>query len=131
MRRGALPARMPQRVEGSTRIEARRSPMAEYIQAWQCIGCGRIEAPQPCIGVCQDRKVLLIGKGEHEAALAEIVRLQAQLAEASAMLLRFEKAKPRGEQWQQAWLALQEQAGDVRRLLATKAAQPGPEPSRG
>ena len=38
--------------------------MAEYIQAWQCIGCGKIEAPQLCIGVCRDRKVLFIGKGE-------------------------------------------------------------------
>lgn len=45
---------------------------AGYVQAWQCIGCGRIEAPQPCIGVCRDRKVLLVGKEEHEAALAEI-----------------------------------------------------------
>ncbi|MBN8727410.1 MAG: hypothetical protein J0H15_06855 [Xanthomonadales bacterium] len=105
--------------------------MAEYIQAWQCIGCGRLEAPQPCIGVCQDRKVLLIGKGEHEAALAEIARLRTQLAEASAILLRFEKAKPRDGQWQQAWLALQEQAGEVRRLLAPQAPQPGPEPPRG
>lgn len=91
--------------------------MAEYIQAWQCIGCGRIEAPQPCIGVCQDRKVLLIGKGEHEAALEEIGRLRAQLAEASAMLLRFEKARPREGQWEQGWLALQGQVRALRALL--------------
>jgi hypothetical protein len=91
--------------------------MAEYIQAWQCIGCGRIEAPQPCIGVCQDRKVLLIGKGEHEAALAEIGRLRGQLAEASAMLLRFEKARPREGHWEQGWLALQGQVRALRGLL--------------
>jgi hypothetical protein len=31
--------------------------MKDYVKAWQCIGCGKIEAPQACIGVCQDRKV--------------------------------------------------------------------------
>jgi len=30
---------------------------SEVVEAWQCIGCGRVELPQPCIGVCQDRKV--------------------------------------------------------------------------
>jgi len=24
------------------------------LNAWQCIGCGKIEAPQNCIGVCRD-----------------------------------------------------------------------------
>jgi hypothetical protein len=35
--------------------------MGDYIQAWQCIGCGRIEAPQTCVGVCRDRKILRVG----------------------------------------------------------------------
>ena len=34
--------------------------MGDYIQAWQCIGCGKIEAPQTCVGVCRDRKILLV-----------------------------------------------------------------------
>ena len=49
----------------------------DTIVGWQCIGCGRVDAPQPCIGVCQDRKVELIAAGDylqlwerHEAALA-------------------------------------------------------------
>ena len=29
---------------------------AERIVAWQCIGCGRLEGPQPCVGVCQDAR---------------------------------------------------------------------------
>src|SRR5262252_1688753 len=32
----------------------------ERIKAWQCIGCGRLDGPQPCLGVCQDRKVELV-----------------------------------------------------------------------
>jgi hypothetical protein len=33
--------------------------MTEVIEAWQCIGCGKLEAPQNCIGACQDRRVEL------------------------------------------------------------------------
>ena len=44
--------------------------MTDYLQAWQCIGCGKLEAPQTCIGVCRDKKVFLVGKDEHDAALA-------------------------------------------------------------
>ena len=50
----------------------------DYLQAWQCIGCGRIEAPQPCVGICQDRKVLLVDANEHEAALARTLRAEAR-----------------------------------------------------
>ena len=84
--------------------------MAEYIQAWQCIGCGRMEAPQPCIGVCRDRKVLFIGKDEHEAALAEIARLSAQLRSTASRLQRFGLAAPRSGQWESAYAALRDQA---------------------
>ena len=29
--------------------------MAETIKAWQCIGCGRVEADAQCPGICEDR----------------------------------------------------------------------------
>ena len=34
--------------------------MTEYVKAWQYIGCGKIEAPQTCVGICQDREVELV-----------------------------------------------------------------------
>lgn len=95
--------------------------MTDYIQAWQCIGCGKIEAPQVCVGVCRDRKVFFIGKDEHEAALAEIERLRAQLADAADRLLRFERAVPRAGQWEHSYHALQEQVREVRAALAAPA----------
>lgn len=91
--------------------------MTQYIQAWQCIGCGKIEAPQTCIGVCRDVKVWFIGKDEHEAALADIAQLKAQLEHANSMLLRFEHAKPRKGQWEASWQALQAQVHEVRAVL--------------
>lgn len=95
--------------------------MSDYIPAWQCIGCGKIEAPQTCIGVCRDKKVVLVGKDVHDAALAEILRLQAQLDRAASMLLRFERATPREGEWRRSYLALQDQARAVRELLIAKA----------
>lgn len=94
---------------------------AGYVQAWQCIGCGRIEAPQPCIGVCRDRKVLLAGKEEHEAALAEIQRLRTALASASAQLLRFGTATPHAGQWENSYRALQVQVREVLAVLKAGA----------
>ena len=92
-----------------------------YLQAWQCIGCGRVEAPQTCIGVCRDRKVYFIGRDEHEAVLAEVARLRQRLDEAASMLLRFERAAPRAGQWERGWHALQAQARDVRALLTASS----------
>jgi hypothetical protein len=88
--------------------------MTDYIEAWQCIGCGRIEAPQTCIGVCRDRKVLLIGKADHEREVGE---LRARLAAARGRLLRFGHSTPREGHWQSAYLALQEEVREVLALL--------------
>ncbi|HEX8777650.1 MAG TPA: hypothetical protein VF738_05980 [Rhodanobacter sp.] len=92
--------------------------MTDYIQAWQCIGCGKIEAPQPCIGVCRDRKVFMVGKEEHERVLAEHAALQAQLQRARGMLLRFGQARPKPGQWEATWLALHEQLREALAVLA-------------
>jgi len=34
--------------------------MVETIEAWQCVGCGRLQADRPCIGVCTDRRIELV-----------------------------------------------------------------------
>lgn len=92
--------------------------MTAYVEAWQCVGCGRIEAPQTCIGVCRDRKVFFVGRDEHDAALAEIARLRARLDGAAALLERFARATPREGQWERSWLALQAQMREVLALLS-------------
>lgn len=96
--------------------------MTDYIQAWQCIGCGRVEAPQPCIGVCKDRKVFMVGKDEHERVLAEREALRESLAKASAMLQRFGLARPREDQWERSWQALQAELREALAVLETASA---------
>lgn len=92
--------------------------MTDYIQAWQCIGCGRIEAPQTCLGICRDRKILMIGKEDHERALAE---LRARLTRAHERLLRFGCSTPREGQWERSFRALQNEVRAVLALLAESA----------
>ena len=87
--------------------------MVDYLQAWQCIGCGRVEAPQTCVGVCQDRKVFLIGKAEHEQALAEAARLQALLATTAAKLARFAQCTPHDGRHDEAFVSLQAQVREL------------------
>ncbi len=90
--------------------------MTERIKAWQCIGCGRIDGPQNCIGVCQDRKVEFVYASEHDEALAELELARGQVAALLALVRRLASTKPRAHEWEHSYRALQEQA---RSLLAT------------
>jgi len=98
--------------------------MTDTIEAWQCIGCGRVEAPQTCIGVCRDRKVQLVGLADFEQARAEAEALREQLADVHARLQRFALAKPNEGRWEAAWQALQAQLREVLGTLADVAVPP-------
>jgi len=87
--------------------------MTDYIQAWQCVGCGKIEAPQTCIGVCRDRKILMVGKDEHDSVVDQSARLRDALQCAIAMLNRVVRSTPRDGQWERCYRALQEQARET------------------
>ncbi len=85
--------------------------MVERVKAWQCIGCGRIEAPQTCVGVCQYGKIEMVYAGEHEEAMA---KLRAQSERFEALARRIAGITPRAGECERTWKALQE---DARRLL--------------
>lgn len=80
------------------------------IEAWQCIGCGRIEAPQNCIGVCQDRKVELVDARSFDELQREFDAEQAKSARLLALVQRLAWSKPRPDGWERSYLTLQEQA---------------------
>jgi len=70
--------------------------MAQTIKAWQCIGCGRVEADGRCIGICEDRPVRLMSAADYELLEAFVRRLAL--------------TTPRDGQWQRTYLALQREA---------------------
>jgi hypothetical protein len=84
--------------------------MAEPVKAWQCIGCGKIEAPQTCVGVCQDRKVELVYADEHRAELAALQSANDAMA---ALLKQFAYILPREGGWENSYRAMQERAKQV------------------
>lgn len=118
--------------------------MTEPISAWQCIGCGRIEAPQTCIGVCQDRRVEFVYAAEHaeteaelaavrealesaecarDAGAARLAALQAERDALDAVVRRLAFSRPRDGEWERSYRALQAQA---RGALRSTPALPAP-----
>lgn len=89
--------------------------MTERITAWECIGCGRIEGAQPCLGICQDRNMDFVYAAEYDATLAELVRARARNEALTALLRQLAHTTPRNGDWERTYLALQERA---RRCLA-------------
>jgi hypothetical protein len=66
-------------------------------KVWECIGCGRIEDPRPCVGICQDRKAEYVLASEHDAllaALAQVVRTIAITTPREGECLRHWRALP-------------------------------------
>lgn len=92
--------------------------MVERTTAWQCIGCGRIESDATCLGVCQDRKIVVVSAADYDAARREVDELR-------LFIRQLANVEPRGAQWERSYKALQERA---RRLLAELDAAQSPMP---
>ena len=82
--------------------------MPERIQGWRCIGCGKVDAPRPCIGVCQDRRIELVDAADYDALRTRVQALEGALA-------LIANVTPREDRLVDSWQALQ---GLARRLLA-------------
>jgi hypothetical protein len=96
--------------------------MVEYIEAWQCIGCGRLEAARPCIGVCEDRKASFVAAADYEARARELEAERSRSAALVALVRQLAWTTPRGEDWRPSYRALQAKA---RALLARSDADRG------
>jgi len=90
----------------------------ERLQVWRCMGCGRIEAPQPCIGVCQDRTIEVVPASEYDEVLDQLNVSRKNAGAAMALLRRLAWTTPRQGEWEHSYRALQQHA---RELLAEPA----------
>jgi hypothetical protein len=86
---------------------------AERIKAWQCIGCGRVDGPQPCVGICQDRKVELVSALAYDDAVARAVALRARADALETLVRQLAGTTPRDGGWERSYRALQERARHV------------------
>lgn len=92
--------------------------MTERMKAWQCIGCGKIEAPQTCVGVCKDVRVEFVYAEDYDEALAGAERARRQAKALEAVVRQLAWTTPREGDWERSYKALQAQA---RRALAAVA----------
>ena len=77
--------------------------MTERIEAWQCIGCGRIEATATCVGICQDVPITVVSAADHDAVLRELAALR-------LFLRQLVHTSPRGGEWERSYRTVQERA---------------------
>ena len=87
----------------------------ETILGWRCIGCGRIEVPGNCIGVCEDRKVELVGAWDYAEVAIALEGANERIAALESLLGKLAHITPRERAWKDSYLALQARA---RKLLA-------------
>lgn len=83
--------------------------------ALQCIGCGRIESPQTCIGVCEDQRVDLVDATAYDALSEKLQQIRRERDEAMKLVSHLAHITPRDGSWKSSYQALQTRA---RRLLA-------------
>lgn len=80
--------------------------MMNVIAGWECIGCGKISADRPCVGICQDRKVELVHA-------SEIRELEARNKKLESIVRRLLHSTPHANAWEQSLKALQAEASRV------------------
>ena len=83
---------------------------AAVITTWACDSCGRIEAPQPCIGVCVRPVVTMVPATEHHALLTRARELTEALERASVPLRQLAWTTPRPGAWEASARALRASA---------------------
>lgn len=86
---------------------------AERIAAWQCIGCGRIEDAQPCVGICQDRRADFVHAADYDAAYAQLELMRRRAEALAAVARQLACTTPRNGEWERTYRALQTRAQQV------------------
>jgi hypothetical protein len=99
-------------------MSAKNVEIAERITAWQCIGCGKVEAPRECIGVCKDRKVVFVHAEDYDRAVSHAEQARSCNERLASLLTRFAWSTPRTGEWEHCYRTLQLEA---RRLLSEAA----------
>jgi hypothetical protein len=84
--------------------------MTQRMTAWQCIGCGRIEGAQPCIGICQDRRIDFVYASDYDGAVAQLALMRQRTEPLVALIRQLAHTTPREGEWERTYRALQVRA---------------------
>ena len=92
--------------------------MTERVTAWQCIGCGRIEGAQPCVGICQDRRMDFVYAFDYDEVLAQLALMRQRTEPLVALVRQLACMTPRDGEWERNYRALQTRAQRALEALA-------------
>jgi hypothetical protein len=95
----------------------------DRLTVWSCTACGRIEAPQPCIGVCVWPKEEVVLADHHDEVEVQAAVPQRQARELSKLVHRLAWVTPREGQWVTTGRAMQEEARGLLERLPRAAAE--------
>ena len=93
--------------------------MTQRIAAWQCIGCGRIEGAQPCVGICEDRRAEFVYASDHDAVVDQLERLRKREEALAAVVSQIAHTTPRQGECERTWRALRARAQQAMAALAS------------
>lgn len=77
------------------------------ISVWQCIGCGRVELPQPCIGVCSDRKVEFVASVDFDELQRRFRELEGEYQRLVEFMRMMARNTPKPGHWEASYKNLQ------------------------
>jgi hypothetical protein len=80
--------------------------MTERLKAWQCIGCGRLESDATCVGICQDRPVVVVSAADYDQARREVEELRLFIRQLALV-------SPRGATWEANYQVLRQRAREL------------------
>ena len=105
----AVKAANDERSEGMPRIRE-EVPLPETMTAWQCIGCGRLDAPANCVGICQDKKVEIVSADDYADVRVALDEANERVAALEALVEKLAHLTPREGAWKACFVALQDDA---------------------
>ena len=104
------------------RVGGGRSELpADRVTTWLCVACGRIEAPQECIGVCVRPTEEVVRAEHHDEAVARLEVIEDQRRALSGFVGRLAWVRPREGESERTARAMREQARGVLERLAPAA----------
>lgn len=90
--------------------EPEEAVAAEPFRAWLCTGCGRVEAPQACLGVCLRHSEDVVRTDRHAEALAQAAEADRDARALRALVRRLAWTTPREERFPETVSAMRDAA---------------------
>lgn len=85
----------------------------EFATTWWCAGCGGIDAPQPCLGICVWRSVEWVNSTSYMEQRAGTLAERDTERRLRALVRRAASVTPRAGQWERGWRALEANAQEL------------------